>query len=245
MKIFVQKRKIVGRRVKDLFEKQEIPGTVYGPDMDSINIKVNLVKFKKVFDKVGYSHMIDIKIEGDKKPGKALIREVQFDPVTDEMRHVSFYKLDLNKPITTSIPIKFTGKSEAVEESTGFLVTPIEFLEIRCLPNKLPDKFEISIEELNDIGDSIAVSELEIPDGVELTAEVTENATLAYIAPPQKEIEEEEKPVEEEELEGEEGEEGVEEGEGEIEGEAGAKETEGEEGKERLVKEVEAQGQKK
>ena len=109
------------------------------------------------------------------------------------MIHFSLFELDLEKPITTEVPIITKGRSKAVEEKVGFLVTPIESLEVRCLPSKLPPELVIDISNLNEIGDSISVGNLTLPEDVELGGGVTETTTLAYIAPPQKEIVEEEK----------------------------------------------------
>lgn len=235
MKLKVKKRKSVRKKAKTLLIKGVLSGVIYGPRRDVLPIKVDVSEFEKVFDKAGYSQLIDMEIEGEKKTVKALVREVQYDPVTDEKIHFSLFELDLSKPITAEVPVLTRGKSKAVEEKVGFLVTPFEMLEVRCLPDKLPSKLIVDISDLNEIGDSISVKDLSLSEGVELTESITDSATLAYIAPPQKEIvEEEEKvevPVGEEAEEGEEVEAEVAEGEegeeaGEKEGEEVEKGTE-------------------
>lgn len=221
MKINLQKRKIVGRKAKELLQNGQLPGVVYGPKRESLNVKVDANEFDKVYKKVGYGKIVELTIEGEKDVSKALIREVQLDPVKDVIIHASLFELDLSKPITAEVQIVTKGKSKVVEEKTGFLVTPFESLEVRCLPNKLPAELVIDISNLNEIGDSISVKALTFPEGVELTGDVSETATLAYVAPPQKEIVEEEVKVEEVEEGAEE-----EEKEGEEEGEEeGAEET--------------------
>lgn len=234
MKIKVQKRSHVGRKVKNLFEENLIPAVVYGPKRKSLNIQIPRKEVNWIYEHAGHSKLIDMEIEGEDKATKVLIREAQFDPVTDRMKHISFFELDMTKPITTDIPLVTKGESKAVKENIGFLVTPMETLLVRCLPENLPPFFEIDISSLNEIGDSILVSDLSIPEGVELDSEVSENASIAYIAPPQKEIIEEEPEVEEEE-----GEEEKEEGEEEGEGEEGEAEEEGEEKSEKTSEEVE------
>lgn len=232
MKLTVKKRKVTGRKTENLRKKGEVPAVIYGPERKSLNIKLDLEIGEKVYKKSGYSKIIDMAVEGEKKENKVLIREVQLDPVTGEMTHISFYELDLKKPITTNVPIKVIGTSKAVKEKTGFLVTPFEQLEVRCLPSNLPEKLIIDISDLNEIGDSIPVLDLKLPEGVSLTADIDEHATLAYIAPPQKEIIEEVEEVEEAE-EGEEGEEKEGEGEeGEVEEKEGEEKEEKKEGEE-------------
>jgi large subunit ribosomal protein L25 len=226
--IKAQKRKKVRKKVKDLLREGFTPAVVYGPKRDSINVKVDVSDFKKVFKNAGYSKVADFEIEGEKKGTKVIVREVQLDPVTSEILHVSFYEPDLSKQITTEVPIVTRGTSKIVEEKTGFLVTPLDSLEVRCLPENLPSEIVIDISGLENIGDSIPLGELVLPQGVELVGEAHLSATVAYIAPPQKEIVEEEKPeveVEEEVVEGEE----EAEGEEVVEGEEAEKAEEGEE----------------
>lgn len=225
MKLKVQKREITKKKVRNIIKEGVIPAAVYGPKRKPVNVQVSASEFGKVFEDSGYSKIIDFEVEGEKGESKVLIREVQHDPVTDEVIHVSFYDLDLTKPITTEVPVVAKGISKAVKESVGFLVTPFEYIEVRCLPEKLPDHLEVEISNLDEIGDNVSVSDLKLPDGVTLV-DIDEKATLAYIAPPQKEIVEEEPVV----AEGEEEEEGE---EGEVaEGEEGAEGEEKEEGEE-------------
>jgi len=219
MKIKVQKRRRTGRKTKHLLEEGQMPAVVYGPKRKSLNIKADRKDVQRVYESAGYSRLIDFEVDGVKKTTKVLIREVQFDPVTDIIGHISFFELDMTKPITTEIPLITKGKSKAVEENIGFLVAPMESIEVRCLPEKLPPYIEIDISSLDEIGDSVPVSDLVIPEGVEFDEDVSEAAAVAFIAPPQKEIVEEETEVAEAEEGEEEGEEEEGEGEGEDEGE--------------------------
>jgi len=233
MKIQVKQRKVTGKKNKILRRKGIVPGVVYGPKRKSLNVELELKEFKKIFSQAGYSKLIDLEVKEEKKENKVLIREVQYEPITDSIDHVSFYELDLAKHITANIPLEVTGESKAVKESIGFLVTPLDSIEVRCLPSDLPEKFTLNISSLQKIGDSITTADLKVPRGVSLTKEVAQNATLAYIAPPQKEIVEEEK-VEAEEVEGEE--------KKVVEGEEG--EEVAEEGEETLEKEGALKGEK-
>jgi large subunit ribosomal protein L25 len=228
MKLSVKKREELKRKVKGLLKKNEIPGVVYGPKRKSLNIKFDGLNFEKVLKDSGYSKLVDLEVE-EEKPVKVLIREVQYEPATDKVIHVSFYELDMKKTITADVPVETKGTSTAVKDNTGFLVTPFDTLTVRCLPDKLPQKLVVDISLLNEIGDNVSIADLKLPEGVELSSEIDQNATLAYIAPPQKEIVEEE-PEEEAEEEGEEGE---------------VKEGEEEEGEEKTEEGKEAEGEKK
>ena len=227
MKIVGQERK--SSKENNIQEEEKLLAVIYGPKRKSKNLVIDSKEFKNVFKMVGYSKVVDFEVEGEKKKGKVLIREVQFEPVTGDVIHVSFFELDLKKPVTADVPVETKGASKAVQDNIGFLVLPFETIEVRSLPSDLPDKLIIDISNLDEIGDNVSVDDLELPKNVELASDIASNATVAYIAPPQKEIVEEEK----EELEVEEGEEGegVEEGEeGEVQEDGEA--AEGEEGEE-------------
>ena len=204
MKIQAAKREKTGHKAKGLLDEKIIPAVIYGPKRKSTNIEVPFKDFHTAFNEVHYSKILDIELPGEKKESKALIREVQTDPLTDEVIHASFLELDLAKPITVEVPIVTKGVSKAVKDNIGFLMTPLNSITLKCLPENLPSEVTIDISALNEIGDSIMLNEIKLPEGVQIAMESIESVTLAFIAPPQKEIVEEEVvPAEGEAVEGE------------------------------------------
>ena len=208
MKIKAETREEKGGKARTLLRVGTVPAVVYGPATDVKNIKINSKEFVKVYKDAQHSKIIDLELEGDKTLRKVLIREFQFHPVTEDIIHASFYELDLKKQITVDVPVVMNGIARAVKDNIGFLVTPVEEITVRCLPDKLPSQIEIDIDNLNEIGDSITLGNVKLPEGVTLAMEHSDSVALAYIAPPQKEIVEEVvAPAEGEEVaEGEEGE---------------------------------------
>jgi len=220
MKLSVIKRDETGKQVREVRAQGMIPATVYGPKMDAASVSIDRKTFRKLFEEVGYSNLFDLKID-DKDAGRVLVKEVQYDPVSDEMLSISLYQVDMTKPITAEIPVEITGTSQAVKNNEGLLVTAVNEVTVFCLPGDLPSEFTLDVTGLNEIGDSITYEDLDLPEGVELSDAQNLNAPLVYIAAPQKALEEE--VDEDEDAEGEEGEEGEgAEGEGEAEGGEGA-----------------------
>ncbi len=209
MKIKAKKRKIVGKKTKILRQEGKLPASIYGPKQDPMNIEVDAKEFRRVFLDVGTNKFVDLVID-EKDNVKVLIKEVQMEPLTGKYIHVSFYAIDETKSIIADVPVEIIGESPAVKTNIGFLVIPFDHLTLRCLPKDLPENIPVEISNLKEIGDSVLISDIEFPEGVEIAGNIDETASLAYIAPPQKEIVEEE--VKEEEEEGEE------EGEKEAEG---------------------------
>ena len=206
-------REVTGKKVKQLRADGKIPASVYGPKTDPVSVSIDPVKFKKLFDEVGYSALFELNVD-EAKSFKALIKEVQIDPLNDIVLHVSIYQVDMTKSINADIPVVIEGKSPAVKNNIGLLVTPVNTITVQCLPENLPSEFVINIDALAQVGDSITVGSVELPEGVELEHGMSEDSLLAYISAPQKAIEDEPAEDEGDDEEKEDGEEGgAEEGE--------------------------------
>ena len=182
------KREVIGKKVKNLRAEKQVPASVYGPGFPSANITVNDKEFRQLYRDSGYSKLFDLEVEGEKSI-KALLKEVQVDHIKGRLIHVSIYAVDLTKPITTSIPIKFTGLSMAVKNNLGLLVISMDSVNVTCLPEKLTNEIVISIDKLDNVGDSIFLKELPLPEGV-TTFGYNRDMVVAAISSPQKAAEE-------------------------------------------------------
>lgn len=220
---------------KRLVEEGLVPGVVYDQDTNSTMITIPSGELKTVISDAVSTTFIDLTVEGDKKPRTTIIKEIQRDPRTNKIIHISFMQLDEKKKITVPVNVELIGNSKAVKNNVGILVTVTKYLTITGYPKDIPEYLELDITPLEEIGDTVSVNSIEFPEGVKLVQESDKNLTAASIRPFQKlEIEEpeEEKTEGLEILEGEELPEGVEVPEGE-EGELpeGVEAPEGEEGK--------------
>lgn len=212
MALNAKTREIVGKKVKQLRAEGLVPASVYGPAREPKSIAINPKEFRTTFEEVGYSKLFGLKID-EEKAVKVLVKEVQVDPVRDNILHISLYEVDMKKPITADVPIRVTEITEALKNSPGLLMVPVDSLPVHCLPADLPEEIMVDISELKDIGDSITVDSITLPEGVTFDYEVNPETTLAYVAAPQKSLEEEaeaeaDAEADRAELEAEEGEEG-------------------------------------
>ncbi len=223
--IKAKKREIVGKKVKNLRLEGLVPATIYGPARESVPVSVDYKEFEKIYHEAGHSKMISLEVEGEEGENKVLIKEVQVQPLSHTFQHVSLYQVDMNRTINIEVPIHYEGTPIAVKINIGFLVTPVTEVLVRSLPGSLPSELVVDVENLAEVGNSVLIRDIKLPDGVEFDASVPLNNAVAYIAPPQKEIVEEEKPAEAAE-----GEEGAAEGaEGEGAKAEGGDEAKGEE----------------
>ena len=195
-----------------------IPAVVYGRGTESRAISVDPKALVQLLQKsdAGMNTLIELSVDGTAKT--VLVKELQRDPVRGRPLHTDFYLVDLDQKVEVSVPIHLTGRAPGVELG-GILDHPLREIELECLPRAIPESIDVDVSAL-DVGDSIHVRDLELPEGVSVQSDV--NLAVASVVAPVV-VEE---PVAEEV---EEGEEAVAEGE-EDAAAAPAESAEGEEG---------------
>jgi len=191
----VAKRKITGKKVKDLRKKGIAPAVLYGPEIKNLILEVNLRDFKKILKKAGESSLINLKIEGVKDEFLVLIHKVEKDPISGQPIHIDFYQPILSKEIEVVVPLVFHGESAAIKDMGGTLIKEISELRVRALPKNLPHEIRVDISGLKTFEDEILVKDLILPEGVKTHRGPDEIVALAV--PPAKVEEELAKPVEE------------------------------------------------
>ena len=178
-----------GRQAKQLREKGFIPAVLYGRGAENMNLSFTKGEFEKIYKEAGSSTIVSLKIDGQ-PPIKALNLEPQYDPITDKIIHADLYKVNMKEEIHTEIPLVFVGVSPAVADLEGNLITSKDAIEVKCLPDKLVSEIEVDISSLKTFEDSIKVSDLIIPEGIEVLAEADE--TIAMVSEPRSDAELEE-----------------------------------------------------
>jgi len=180
------KRKITGKKTKALRAKNQIPLILYGHGFKPENIEVLKNSFIKVFHKAGSSNLIDLEID-KQKPVKVLIQDIQTDPLSDEIIHADLYRVRKDRKLRTQIPLHFSGKSRAVADKEGNLITHKDSIEVEVLPDDLIDEIKVDISTLKTFDDVIKVSDLEIPQSLEILDE--KDDIIANVTPPRSEEE--------------------------------------------------------
>jgi large subunit ribosomal protein L25 len=212
VKLEVRRRDGVGRKhARAAREAGEIPGVIYRSGQEAIPIAVDARALRQAVSGSGGMHaLMDVTMDGSRSAKAAIIKDMQVDAVRDRVVHIDFHEIPLDQKISTVVPVQLLGQPEGVNMG-GVLSQPTHQLNVSVLPTEIPELIEVDVSAL-EIGGSVRLSEVSIPDGVELLDD-PESTVLASVSAP----------IAEEELEPEveEGEEGAEPSEGE-EGEAGA-----------------------
>jgi large subunit ribosomal protein L25 len=240
MELIGQKREKFGKKNKGLRVDNLIPGVVFGKGLESVPVIVGKTDFTRLYREVGDTGLVELKVEiGSGNGGNeisdvtsaaaavpeeytVLVNEVQLDPVSDDVIHISFYKPDLTIRTSVSIPVEVVGEEdcELVKSGAAVVITLLQEIEVEALPADLPSNFEVNVSGLAEIDAGIMVSDLAYDrEKVEIVG-AEEDALVVKLEHAVMEEEAEEEISEEEALAGIEAteEKGVEEGEGAEEG---------------------------
>ena len=190
-----------------------IPAVIYGKDMESRGLSLDLQETEYLFQRIAVENTIlDLVIEGEKEPVQALIREIQSYPHKPGLLHVDFLRIQKGVAVEVEIPVSLEGIPVGVREAGGILEQLINELRVKCIPSKIPEVISLDVSDLA-VGDSLHVYDVDLDDDIDLLVDT--GRTICSVQVP-KVIEVE---VDEEELD-EELEEGVEAAEDAAEGEA-------------------------
>ncbi len=185
----VQTRQERKKALKHLRDQGLVPGVVYGQGDDAQIVSAPNRELERVYMSAGSNRLVEVKVDDD-EVFSTLFVEVQSDPLTGDIRHFDLYKVKMDEEIEAEIPVQLEGEAPATYNLDGVLMQNLESIEVRALPNKLPEMFTIDLEPLEEINASVHVSDLDVPEGVEVL--VDEEELILKIDPPRSEEELEE-----------------------------------------------------
>ena len=170
-------RKETGKRAKSLRAKGMVPGIYYGHGQTNIPLSLSELELRPLF-RTSATHVINLKLE-DGSTHMCILRDIQFDPVTDRPIHFDLFGLNADEELTIEVPVTLKGSAAGVKDG-GTLQHVLHRLRISCLPKDIPDHVEIDVTELK-INTSVHVKDLSIPN-----VKILENAngTVAAVVPP-------------------------------------------------------------
>ncbi len=159
-----------------------IPAVLYGGEGESVSLAVETrVLSKMIQSKSFFTSICDLEF-GDKKV-KAMARDLQLHPVTDQPEHIDFLRVDENTEITVSVPVKFINQEASPGLKRGALLNIVRHeLEMVCKINDIPETLTADVSGLN-VGDSVHFSHIDVPANVRSVID-DRDFTIATIAAP-------------------------------------------------------------
>lgn len=178
--------------VKAVRREGFIPAVVYGGEKkEPTTIKVNRANYEKIKrDHHGQSLVFHLNVlDGEKKlrDYSAIVKEEQFEPVSEGLIHVDFKRISLKEEIEVKVTVKLTGEPVGVKEDGGSLDHGIWELDVVCLPTNIPEALEVDVSTLH-IGDGIHVKDIKLPAGVKTNHDP--DSMVASVVAPMEEVEE-------------------------------------------------------
>lgn len=174
------KRDVTGKQVKALRRAGQLPAVIYGRHVEPIAISLEAHTAGILFSKVTSSTLVTIDVEGTQYA--ALVREKQRNYIKGNLTHVDLLALDLTEKIRTKVHLVFAGVAPAVKDYSAVLVHRMEALEVECLPTDLPERISVDISSIKEIGNSIRVGEIVLPESVTVLTEAEDIVIIATLA---------------------------------------------------------------
>ncbi len=166
LELAIQPRTILGKRTRSLRAQGVVPAEVFGFGISNIHASVTEKDFRKVFAKAQKNTVISLAQKGGENLA-VLISDVTYHPISGSVLSVDFHKVQLDKKIRAEVPVIFTGEAPAIKN--GLIIVHVTTqIEVESLPQSIPHEFNVSLESLSSVGDSIYVKNLVVPSEVKL-----------------------------------------------------------------------------
>lgn len=169
---------------RKVLSQGKVPGVMYGKGLESRSIEFNrleLEKFLSVARRGAVIVRLNVQDETGAKESYAVVKEIQTNPRTDQVIHVDFYEVAFGTKFRIEVPIRVRGKAVGIEQG-GVVEQVTRSLEVECLPKNVPEFLEVDATPL-EIGDSLHLKDIVLPEGVEL-ADKDMTATIVAVHAP-------------------------------------------------------------
>lgn len=157
----------------------KVPGVVYSHGKEAMSIALSAKEVVLEYQRGRFrSRLVDIKVDG--KVVQALPKDLQFHPVSDQIEHVDFIKVEAGVPVRVQVPVKFNGVDKSVGIKRGGVLNIVRHeIEFTCAPEAIPMFIEVNVQDM-DIGDSVHINDIKLPSGV--APVIKRNFTVATVA---------------------------------------------------------------
>jgi large subunit ribosomal protein L25 len=170
-------RKLVGKRVRTLRREGKIPGVFYIHGQENVTIMVPEAALRPLIY-TSEAHIINLKLDNGLEQ-VCILRDIQFDPITDRPIHFDLQGVKAEEKLTLEIPVILVGTPKGVKDG-GTMQRVLHRLKVECLPRYIPEHVEINVENLG-INESIHVKDIAIENATILE---NENSTVVAVVPP-------------------------------------------------------------
>ena len=176
-------RKIAGTNSsKKIRKEKKVPAIIYGDGKNPEPVSLEVTELRTEINKSAFLNKIyDLSVE--EKKVRVIVQDVSQNPVTDELEHIDFLRVNDNTKVTIEVPVKFINESLSPGIKRGGVLNVVRYaIEVNCPVSKIPESFEFNLDGL-EIGDSIHISHTNIEEGIETTIKDRDFTVASILAP--------------------------------------------------------------
>jgi large subunit ribosomal protein L25 len=166
----VAPREVLGKKVKALRRQGYTPANIFGHHVESKAVQIPTEELAQALKKLKRNEIVYLRLDGE-EARPAFVKHLQHNPVTDLVLHVDFLQISLKEKVRLEVPLHFTGLAPAIDRHGGVLVTALDHISVEALPTEVPSFIEVDVSGLEEIDQSLHVSDLKVPEGVEVLSD--------------------------------------------------------------------------
>jgi large subunit ribosomal protein L25 len=172
MSIQVDKRERTGKGGnRQARMRGQIPAVVYGSGKESVPIQVNRKSFVEMMKKAGSENpILVLKLSDTGQERHAIVRDMQRDPVSRQVIHIDFQRIEMTDKVRVTVPVELVGTSYGVKTQGALIDFVVREVHVECLPGDIPKHLELDVTELH-AGQHAEAKDLKLPEGVTLLDE--------------------------------------------------------------------------
>lgn len=181
-------RTVIGKKVKNLRLENLTPGVIYGHTIEPLSVQFAARELDAALLRAGSSTLLNIEVAGIPQPYTVIVRDVQRHTLKRYVTHVDMQALSMTETVRVPVSLVLVGESPAVRDLNGMLLQVINEVEIECLPSALVPSIEIDVTGMAELGASLTVGDLVVPQGIKILTSADE--VVAQVSMPEEEEEE-------------------------------------------------------
>jgi len=183
----IKRREGTGKQLAKRLRRQGVvPAILYGgAKNEPVTVDPKSV-LRMIAGHAGTTQLLTLKMDGEGGSRLAIIRAMQFDPVSENLVHVDLQEVSADKPITVRVAVHPVGEAVGVRDTRGILNLVLHEVSVSCLPTVIPERIDADVSELA-IGDVLTIANLSVPEGVRVLNDPGQ--AVATVSPPMAEEE--------------------------------------------------------
>ena len=168
IKLELEPRAVTGKKVKQLRREGIVPAHLYGPGLESRPLQGDEKLLLRALQRAGSANPITLSVRGEAGERLTFAREIQWSPVREQLLHVDFLAVSVNRPVAAQVPVTLSGESPGAQRTGGAVAQVMYQLEVEALPLEIPNEIAIDLSELTDSNAVVRAADIALPAGVTL-----------------------------------------------------------------------------